>query len=236
MNHLDYKRLIEVIIELIDDLKGLDFSLHLNERYLHHIFSHKIQLAGCSVSLSERYGIHPEWATYIKGKREYSLYKGNKQKEEKNNNKCHYNVVEIGECVEEKGSSGFIDFAIGDAEKPDYAIEFKMDDKFDESGIIYDYMKLLDARNPIGKSVSISVFYHSKRISTKMNEITLNGYLENARDCLSNSHYSKDRKRLFIVLEVVDNKPESLIRNCFICNNSCKFDKIDYKDLSTILQ
>ena len=187
--------LIDDILDvLISKSKCLDSTMHLNERYLHHLFSYLVQKNSLHISLDSSSILHPEWATFVKGKRNKGgLYKALK----KGGDYCVKDRCSRGE-----GSSGFIDFALGNSEKPYYAIEFKMDDSLDYDGIVYDYMKLLDSRNPFKSVKSLCVYYHSNRKSKKCDEETLTkGCLDEAIMRLE-ENYDKDRKHRFIVLEI----------------------------------
>lgn len=192
------------ILQLINQLQQVSSSIHLNERYLHHLFSYQIQQE-YPVSLDNDSLLHPEWATYIKGERPGGQY----QK--------HGNRYLISNS---SGSSGFIDFAIGNAKEPDYAIEFKMSRSFNREGLIYDYMKLLDRRNPFHKALSIAVYYghssHSRLCET--------GILN---DCLGevvrrlNGNFS-EREHSFYFLEIINTEQA----RCLECSNCLEFIEI----------
>lgn len=180
----------KVINELIEEIRSINPDNHLNERYLHHLFSHIIQRDGIQVSLQDKIGLHPEWATYVTGVqgRENGLYK-----------KVRYKY----EAVVEKGSSGYIDFAIGDANHPEYAIEFKMSDNFDDEGVIFDYMKLLDSRNPINHSISVVIYYGRKNHSKKCTDKVLSKCYSAARNHLDDIKcFSNKRPYRFILVEM----------------------------------
>jgi hypothetical protein len=88
-------------------------GLMLNERYLHHYFSHLLQQKWDILNLSEdlRLRLHPEWPTYKKQTRlQYGQYA-------KVNGKYLSNPA---------GTAGFIDFAFGDYYKPETGIEFSL--------------------------------------------------------------------------------------------------------------
>lgn len=189
-----------ILDELISVSKSIDSQMHLNERYLHHYFSYLVQKKGFHISLDSSSILHPEWATYVKKRREEGgLYKALKKGGD-------YRVMKQCGRGEGKGSSGFLDFALGNPDTPYYAIEFKMDDSIDYDGIIYDYMKLLDHRNPFGSVRSLCVYYHSNKKSKKCDEGTL------TKDCLAEAIerlddcYDKNRKRRFVVLEIQKGK------------------------------
>ena len=180
---------INLIINLtIDQLVGMDSTNHYNERYLHHYFSKLIQ-DYCPISFSSDVGLHPEWATFIKNEREYARYLFNGQ---------HYIPAE------ENGSAGFIDFAIGKAERPDYAIEFKLSRKFNKEGIIFDYMKLFDKRSPFSEVFSVIVYYGHKSKSKLCNADIWDKWIKEAQDRLSDLFVL--RPYHFHVIEIINGR------------------------------
>jgi hypothetical protein len=123
----------------------------LNERYLHHAFSHQIQcgepnpldLVGPAAALR----LHPEWATY---KQETGIRFGKYRKE----GRCY-------QPVEDGTKGGFVDFALGPYTTPKVAVEFKLysTSGWKQEGIVYDFLKLLDGRNPFQAVVSVIVLH-----------------------------------------------------------------------------
>ena len=109
--------LIDDILDvLISKSKCLDSTMHLNERYLHHLFSYLVQKNSLHISLDSSSILHPEWATFVKDKRNKGgLYKAMKKGGD-------YRVKD--RCIRGEGSSGFIDFTLGNSERPDYATHF----------------------------------------------------------------------------------------------------------------
>lgn len=194
----------EHILKLIENLRHIDRNAHLNERYIHHLFSRQIQ-KDYPIELNCESQLHPEWATSIKGKREGGLYK-------KKGNSY--------EIVESDGSPGFIDFAIGNAENPNYAIEFKMSTKFNREGLIYDYMKLLDGRNKIRRAISLAVYYGHSTHSRICNADVLNKCFDNAIERLKNNF--TDRPYRFFLVEIIDGK----IAKRFECSSNRRFVEI----------
>lgn len=178
----------EVISVIINDLEGLDANRHYNERYLHHLFSHMVQ-EEYPISFTSGYGLHPEWATVIKDVRPGGWYK--KQEDEY----CPMN---------KEGSAGFIDFAVGEAGNPEYAIEFKMARKLDQEGVIFDYMKLMDGRNHFQKAISLVVYYGHKTHSSLCEVAALNNCLETAQKRLGKDF--RNRHHQFHVVEIIDGK------------------------------
>lgn len=185
-----------VISALIKALEGLDSNLHLNERYPHHLFSHMVQKV-YPVSVQNTYGLHPEWATAINGKRHGGRYK-----------RVGYEYWPTSSG----GSAGFIDFAIGDAENPECAIEFKMAKKLDKEGVIFDYMKLMDGRNSFSNAISVVVYYGHKIHSPLCDPEVLYNCLSEAKKRLCKDFI--DRPHQFHVVEVINGK--------FYCHLLCE--------------
>ena len=158
----DVEDLIEGIInDLIGEVQHMDSSLHLNERYLHHLFTHMIQSRGILVSLNKKdycnTYLHPEWATEKAG----ALYKYIKEAQ-MGEKACQY-------IVDDNGHSGFIDFVVEAGDNLKYAIEFKMSQNLNREGIIFDYMKLLDHKSNFTKSYSLVVYHGHERRSSHFN-------------------------------------------------------------------
>ena len=145
MPHLE--RVIRIFGELA--IHFPNHGLMLNERYLHHVFSHALQQAGPpdDVNLLDYRGptpgimLHPEWPTYKEstGLLTGGRYFRNEQKK--------FMPIEDGR----KG--GFIDFAIGDYQSPEIGVEFMLKPSWSNEETIFDYMKLLDSRNSSFKHV-----------------------------------------------------------------------------------
>lgn len=192
------------ILKLIENLRHVDNNAHLNERYLHHLFSRQIQ-NDYPIELNCESQLHPEWATSIKGKREGGLYK---------------KIGNSYEIVETDGSSGFIDFAIGNAEKPECAIEFKMSTHFNKEGLIYDYMKLLDGRNHFDKAISIAVYYGHSSHSSMCEADVLNDCFNMAVSRLKGVFSGRPYR--FFLVEVIDGK----IAKRFECSSNRRFVEI----------
>src|ERR1700721_180852 len=114
-------------------------GLLLNERYLHHFFSHRIQtVEPCPMALlnpaTTSLRLHTEWPTY---KEATGIDCGKYRKKD-----GRYLPVETGK----KG--GFVDFTLGTYPAPEVAVEFKLLGGWQAEGVVFDYVKLLDRRNP----------------------------------------------------------------------------------------
>ena len=178
----------DIISAIIKNLEGLDENRHFNERYLHHMFSHMIQ-EDVPISFDSSYGLHPEWATVIKEVRPGGWYK---------------RIDDDYWPVDYEASAGFIDFAYGNSENPEYAIEFKMDKKLNRKGVTFDYMKLLDSRNHFQKAISLVVYYGHKKHSTNCEAIKLDECLSTAQERLGGNFCNRPHQ--FHVVEIIDKK------------------------------
>jgi hypothetical protein len=173
-----------------------------NERYLHHYFTEKIQKCYPIVYEDITHSkLHPEWATAIKDRRCGGKYRkaGNKY------------------ILDDHGTTGYIDFAIGDSEKPEIGIEFKFCESWDSQAIVYDYMKLLDNKNSIQKAVSFSIIYREKELSNSLTTDKINETITELEDRLKN-RIAGNRDFLFWIIEIA---PHSKInqKRSWICDN-----------------
>ena len=172
-----------------------------NERYLHHYFSHTLQN---SAHYAIKYNnlikspLHPEWPTRKKGYHDCGTYR-------------HKDNLYI---VDKKGSAGFIDFAIGDYNEPEIAIEFTASYGWKKEEVIYDMMKLMDSRNPFQKVISYNIVFRKKALpkeSTKTCanfERAINDTLSEYQKRLKN-YCEHKRKYLFWVIEIGANQTRS---------------------------
>lgn len=145
-------------------------GLQTNERYLHHFFSHRLQvqhprlmdLVGNTSSMR----LHPEWPTY---KEATGIDCGRYQ--EVNG---RYQAQDVGR----KG--GFVDFALGEYASPCVGIEFKQILGWQAEGIVFDYMKLLDGRNPFAAVVQITVMIRPNGLSSGGRRRSFHNSMNNA--------------------------------------------------------
>ncbi|MGA2853974.1 MAG: hypothetical protein ABSE90_07585, partial [Verrucomicrobiota bacterium] len=118
------------------------------------IFSHVVQDAGtscvpCSAD-SQRDQLHPEWPTWKNGIG--LLYRKYKKVGKK------YRPVPR----DSPGRAGFIDFAIGEYEKPVIGIEFSLKYGWSDEEIVFDLVKLLDCQLPFKTSISLNFVLREK--------------------------------------------------------------------------
>lgn len=184
-----------ILAKLISELKERD-GCEFNERYIHHFFSYHLQSLH-PIKFDGTGEFHPEWATAKKGTKRNAKYR-KFYRDDKN------------------GSSGFIDFVIGSIETPKVAIEFKCSKSFNKKGAIYDYMKLLDARNKFDTAVSIDIYYCRK---SEIRAEYLNNNISEAIERLG-KQYAHNRNRYFWTIHIKDN---SIIKfECLNKNNEFK--------------
>jgi hypothetical protein len=160
-----------------------------NERYLHHYFSKQIQET-YPVNLEKvtESKFHPEWPTY---KTQTGVKFGRyKNKEDKG-----YQIDDID------GTAGFIDFAIGNYSKPYIAVEFTSKYGWSSEEITYDFMKLLDSKNPFSKVISFNLILRN-------NELSRGKYLTNLEKSMNKA--MADAKTRLITKERLDTNVEIL--------------------------
>jgi len=136
-------------VEIINSIlqRMLFHGLLLNERYLHHSFSKLIHCVHPTAldlfAEASLLRLHPEWPTY---KEATGIDFGKYREVDK-----QYVAVDTGK----KG--GFIDFALGPYLAPPVAVEFKLLFGWQGEAVAFDYMKLLDGRNPFRAVVQVTV-------------------------------------------------------------------------------
>lgn len=137
------KDILRVILKIAKSLKHQ--GLMLNERYLHHFFSYLMQTECEMLNLAgdrKEIILHPEWPTY---KKQTGLNYG------------RYKRRERKYMPDPDGTAGFIDFAIGNYQKPRIGIEFSLKYGWSNEEIVYDFVKLLDKTNPFRSAFSFNV-------------------------------------------------------------------------------
>lgn len=151
MNNLDKKEIVRIVCAIAESTRHS--GLMLNERYLHHCFSHMLQNRWNMLDLigeqNERIALHPEWLTY---KKQTGLRYGQYRKEN-------------GKYVSTpKGTAGFIDFAVGDYAEPEIGVEFSLKYGWSNEEIVYDFLKLVDKNNPFNTSISLNMIFRKGKL------------------------------------------------------------------------
>jgi hypothetical protein len=192
-----------------------------NERYLHHYFSNKLQniISTETPDPLRKYAIiynhlarssfHPEWPSKKSIKND-TISDCGKYRYDKTSKKY---IVD-----DENGTSGFIDFAIGDYITPEIGIEFTASFGWKGEEIIYDMMKLMDSRNPFKKVVSYNIIFREKRLPKKTTKSydkfigAIANSLSNYQDRLNigiKNYYERNREYLFWIIEIGQNETRS---------------------------
>ena len=192
MEELTQKEVVQLIINTAKTIRYK--GLMLNERYLHHYFSHLLQQKGYILNLSEdsqRIQLHPEWPTY---KKQTGLLFGQYL-----NTKGKYQPDPMG-------TAGFIDFTIGDYYKPEIGIEFSLKYGWSNEEIIYDFLKLLDRKNPFKMAISLNIIFRKHKLvrGARLTDLEnhMNRALHEAIQRLKKGLCEDDRKLLFIITEI----------------------------------
>lgn len=151
----------------------LDMPYHgliLNERYLHHGFSHRLQCARPNLmdllGPTTQVRLHPEWPTY---KEATGIDRGKYR-----NVDGRYLPVDTGK----KG--GFIDFALGPYLAPEIAVEFKFLFGWQAEPLVFDYIKLLDGRNPFTAVVQVAVLMRPNGLAAAGRKDDIHGAINSA--------------------------------------------------------
>lgn len=186
---------LEAVLTAVKDCLGIEFhGLLLNERYLHHFFAYRLQqqIGGLDLTqASEKLVIHPEWPT-LKASTDiaYGRYRASDDK---------YEPVD-------DGTAGFIDFALGDYNSPAIGLEITLKSGWTHEEIVYDFVKLLDGRNPFRSVVSLNVLLRPNGVAVagkqdRLRHRMLEAY-EEALTRLGAWVCDKSRRRFLVVLEL----------------------------------
>ena len=189
-------QVIETFVQLITSVRHWGWMM--NERYFHHLFSSRLQAQGISsdiTNLNSLLQLHPEWPTCKKKTGLcYAWYRYNDGK---------YFCKRDGS----DGSAGFVDFAIGDYQKPEIGIEFCIKHSWHNEEVIYDFLKLMDARNPFSVGLSYTAIIREKNVSRGKDlsrlVVSMNKALTVARARLEERDYQiSGRQLLFVISEL----------------------------------
>jgi len=105
-----------------------------------------------------------------------------------------------------EGTSGFIDFAIDNYNKPEIGIELSLKYGWSHEEIVYDFLKLLDKKNPFNISISFNMIFRQGRLVKggylRNLEKRMNEAISEAENRLGNEEFGKSRELFFIVTEV----------------------------------
>jgi len=186
---------LEAVLTAVNDCLGMEFhGPLLNERYLHHFISYRLQeqIGGLDLTqASERLVIHPEWPTFkAGGNLAYGRYRASGDK---------YDPVD-------DGTAGFIDFALGDYSSPAIGLEITLKSGWTHEEIVYDFVKLLDGRNPFESVISLNVLLRPKGVAVagrqdRLRRRMLEAY-EEAVTRLGSWACDRSRRQFLLVLEL----------------------------------
>lgn len=202
------KKLKAILLEIYEKLKDLDGGAldghYLNERYLHHYFSHQVQVSN---AYSLDYGnraqstFHPEWTTKGRYQEENGVYQ-----------------------LAPDGTPGNIDFVLGHHGNPEYAIEFKHSQGWIHNPLVFDYMKLLDSANNIQKAISVAVIFRENDLSTQLSDDKVNETIADLKERLKGQEQEigENRPFLFLIIEVAPKAEKSDNIRSWYCNNLAK--------------
>jgi hypothetical protein len=184
------------VLAAIDDLFGnglvhAPYSelLRINERYLHHFFSRQIQLVNpnpmnlCGPIPDLK--LHPEWPTY---KQSTGLDYG------------QYRKIGLQYQPVTAGWAGFLDFTLGEYDKPEIAVEFKLLYGRKGEPLTFDFIKLLDNRNhTFKKVVSAALVLRPNLQELNRYQDLANAAYVDALNRLGNQYLAGDRIQRFIL-------------------------------------
>jgi hypothetical protein len=129
------------------------FGPMLNERYLHHFLSRLLQRANPLLDLTapaDMLQLHPEWPTF---KKETGICCG------------RYRFHDKKYMPDPDGGPGWVDFALGEYRSPAIGIEMSLKGGWSHEEVVYDFMKLLDIRNPFRGVISLNVLLRPNGLS-----------------------------------------------------------------------
>jgi hypothetical protein len=158
-------------------LHGLATTLEphrgLNERYVHHAFSHWLQAEYPCLNLAAPHHtllLHPEWPTCKKATGVgYAKYR--------KTNGCYVPKDVKGD----DGDSGFIDFAIGPYANPEIGVEFCLKYGWPDEDVTYDFLKILDSRNPFRAGFSHTLVLRDNNLTRGASRQDLEEHINRAR-------------------------------------------------------
>lgn len=195
-----------------------------NERYLHHYFSREVQNNNIHLDICDEKNImlFPEWPTYkgSKGqenKHNFAKYKGDRKESSR------YEPKGINE---KDGSAGFIDFAIGNCnyDSPEVGIEFKYLTGWNKEAVTFDFLKLMDKRNPFKMAFWFGLIFRKGGFSNKLKE---KNFQEAFSDAIARLKFAKERlnddweervseRTMFILAAEINNENK---KRYFLCEN-----------------
>lgn len=216
---------------IINMAKNIDTEGRLpmfNERYLHHYFSREVQNNNIHLDIcGKNIMLFPEWPTYKgseeqENKHNFAKYKEEKYKEDREES-SRYEPKGINK---EEGSAGFIDFAIGNCnyDSPEVGIEFKYLTGWNKEAVTFDFLKLMDKRNPFKMAFWFGLILRKGGFSKELKEENFKEAfsdaitrLESAKERLNDDWEERVSERtMFILAAEVNNENK---KRYFLCEN-----------------
>jgi len=187
---LEANEVLKIIFQIA---KSMKYSPTFNERYLHHYFAHLLQEKYNLLNLRENtdaIGLHPEWPTY---KKQTKLFFG------------RYKKKDGKYRPDDSGTAGFIDFTIGNYDAPNIGIEFSLKYGWSNEEIVYDFLKLLDKKNPFNVSISFNVIFRKEGLVRGKYLEDLEKHMNDAfKEAVNrfNERWDASREVYFIITEI----------------------------------
>lgn len=186
-----YKRIVcDILVDLAECIQ-MDDVRRLNERHLHHAFSHRLQHQGLSLGIDNRPAtLHPEWPTR---KKDTGIWCTTYQKRDRKYVPADPNVTTT--------KPGFLDFAVGEVyHRPIVGVEFTLKERWNFEEIAYDIMKLIDPTLPFSLGTSLNVIIERNRQQCATLDNKLARAYSEARSRLTAAHGSFDPRDLFFIV------------------------------------
>jgi hypothetical protein len=167
----------------------------LNERYVHHYFSHRMQESlrkAKPLDFRNDTQLHPEWPTF---------------KQSTGIDCAAYRNVNGKYWPQDLPKSrGWIDFALGDYKRPRIAVEFTLKYGWGHEDVVYDYLKMLDGRLPFESRISLNLVLRTNSLVSGGNLKRLVGRMNDAYtdalDRLGEKVIHDKGQAIFIVSEI----------------------------------
>ena len=217
------QELFSFVIQVLDDIvdvlrthtawhEGPLEENQLNERYVHHILTHRLQEEHCSIiPIKGKVRLFPEWPSWKKdhvGHRKYKYY----PKESRLNGEIHegfYPITDAEINIDPKmGSAGFFDLCIGNEyEKPTIGIELILKRGWSKEEFTFDFMKILDNALPFAFRLAYGIILRPNGLPQKSGKKELekavnNAFVEAEKRLGNDSTKTQDYK--LIVVEVAE--------------------------------
>lgn len=185
---------LKIILDIAKSINNC--GTMLNERYLHHYLSNRLQEKICSLNLlgdCSAITLHPEWPTY-KNKTGIQCRKYKKA----DDNKFY---------PDHSGKGGFIDFAIGNYQSPEIGIEVTLKSGWADEEIVYDLMKMMDRALPFSVRISFNFLIRENNLKNSAElERKMEQAVEEAQKRLQkNEKYDSSPKAIIIFTEIGNN-------------------------------